>query len=350
MNNKLINNNFELFLNYKLDDSKKNLDEEQKIVELEKLSNFENVIKNKLIGQNHAVNSVSGTVKRSKLGLTSKTKPMGSFIFCGPTGVGKTELAKTLAISLYGSLDFLVRFDMSEYMEPHSISKLIGTPPGYIGYDKGGLLTESINAKPTSILLFDEVEKAHPKVMDIFLQILDEGFVKDSKGRLTSFKNTIIILTSNVGSSDIFHFCKKRRIFTEKDFNILKARLTNRLTARFRPEFINRLDEIIVFKPLSKNSIEIILNKLLTEKINQLEKTLKAKIKISKKAKLFILNEGFNLSFGARHIIRSVQHHFENGLSDFVSKHTNTSGTQIFVDKKEKNNELFFSMIAKTQN
>lgn len=345
-----MNNNFELFLKSQIDKSKENLSEIQKLAELEKLSNFENIIKTKLIGQNHAVNSVSGTVKRAKLGLASKTKPMGSFIFCGPTGVGKTELAKTLAISLYGSLDFLVRFDMSEYMEPHSISKLIGTPPGYVGYNKGGLLTDSINAKPTSILLFDEVEKAHPKVMDIFLQILDEGFVKDSKGKTTSFKNTIIILTSNVGSSDIFHFCKKRRIFTEKDFDILKARLTNRLTARFRPEFINRLDEIIMFKPLSKNSIEIILDKLLIEKVTKLEKILRAKIKISENAKSFILNEGFNLSFGARHIIRSVQHFFENGLSDFVSKHTNTLDSEIFVDKKEKNNELFFSIVAKTQN
>ena len=275
--------------------------------ERDKVLNLDNEIRKRVIGQDEAVEKVSECIIRSKAGIKDPTKPIGSFLFLGPTGVGKTELAKTLAYNLFDDENMVVRIDMSEYMEKHSVSRLIGAPPGYVGFDEGGQLTEAVRRKPYSVILFDEVEKAHPDVFNVLLQVLDDGRITDSQGRTVDFKNTIIILTSNIGADNILDGIDEKGEFKQGVEDSVKSELRN----HFRPEFLNRLDEIIIFKPLNRDSIE----KIIELTVNDLNDRLKDKqihIELTESAKSFIADNGFEPSFGARPLKRYIQKTVEN--------------------------------------
>lgn len=275
--------------------------------ERDKVLNLDNEIKKRVIGQDEAVEKVSECIIRSKAGIKDPTKPIGSFLFLGPTGVGKTELAKTLAYNLFDDENMVVRIDMSEYMEKHSVSRLIGAPPGYVGFDDGGQLTEAVRRKPYSVILFDEVEKAHPDVFNVLLQVLDDGRITDSQGRTVDFKNTIIILTSNIGADIILDGIDEKGEFKQGIEDSVKSELRN----HFRPEFLNRLDEIIIFKPLNRDSIEKIIS-LTVDDLNSRLKDKQIHIELTESAKSFIADNGFEPSFGARPLKRYIQKTVEN--------------------------------------
>ena len=250
--------------------------------------------------------SISKAIRRARSGLKDPSRPIGSFIFVGPTGVGKTELSKALAESMFGSEDLMIRIDMSEYMEKHSVSKLIGAPPGYIGYDETGQLTEKVRRKPYSVILFDEIEKAHPDVFNMLLQILEDGRLTDSKGRVVNFKNTIIIMTSNVGTGEINKM--KRVGFAggdDADYDNMKDKLFDALKKQFRPEFINRIDEIIVFQYLTKEETKQIVS-IMIDNLNKRLEPRNIKIKLTEKAADYIIKNGYDSEYGARPLRRLV--------------------------------------------
>ena len=305
--------------------------------EREKLLNLEKILHESVVGQEEAVKKVSDAIVRSRAGISNPNRPIGSFLFLGPTGVGKTELAKTLARTLFDDEKNMIRFDMSEYMEKFSVTRLIGAPPGYVGYEEGGQLTEAVRRKPYSVLLFDEVEKAHPDVFNIFLQILDDGRVTDSKGRLIDFKNTIIILTSNLGSDAILESISKSKTITEDAKNRVDAALKN----HFRPEFLNRLDDIIYFKALSRKEVYGIVKLLLTD----LKKRLRLRgidLKVSKEAIEFIIEKGYDINFGARPLKRTIQSEIETMVAKaIIEKSISENGIlQIGVDEKKDGLEI----------
>ena len=259
-----------------------------------------------MIGQDEAVEKVSEAIIRSRAGISDPRRPIGSFMFLGPTGVGKTELAKSLAESLFDDEHNIVRIDMSEYMEKFSVSRLIGAPPGYVGYEEGGQLTEAVRRRPYSVVLFDEIEKAHPDVFNILLQVLDDGRITDSQGRTVDFKNTIIILTSNLGSDYILEGIKENGEISEE----AKQKVEMLLKQSFRPEFLNRLDEIVFYKPLKKNEISKILELLIVD----LEKRLVDKhieLKLTDNAKNYLIDNGYDEVYGARPLKRFVQKKLE---------------------------------------
>ena len=303
--------------------------------ETEKLLNLEANLHKRIIGQDEAVNSVARAIRRNRAGLKSTKRPP-SFIFVGPTGVGKTELAKSLAYEMFGSEDSIIRIDMSEYMESHSTSKLIGAPPGYVGYDDAGQLTEKVKRKPYSIILLDEIEKAHPDVFNILLQVLDDGKLTDSQGNSVSFSNTIIIMTSNAGSntnSNSIGFGKQ---------TLDKGKVLDKLKDVFRPEFLNRVDEIISFDPLTKEQLLQIVDLMLEDT----KKALKEKditIDVSPKAKDFILEKGTDIKFGARPLRRAIQRYIEDELSEMILRNTLQDGQNVKVDFK--NDKLKFEVI-----
>jgi ATP-dependent Clp protease ATP-binding subunit ClpC len=287
--------------------------------ETERIKNINQTLKRSIIGQDSAVDSISRAVKRSKLGLKDPKRPIGSFLFLGPTGVGKSELAKQLALFLFGDVDALIRIDMSEFMEKHSVSRLIGAPPGYVGFNEGGELTEPIRRKPYSVVLFDEIEKASPDVMNILLQILEDGRLTDSSGRVVNFKNTIIILTSNVGSqfietSSTFGFQRETGEATQDKQNIEK-KIGEELLTSFKPELLNRIDDTIIFGRLDRDSLLQIIDIMLQE----IQTRLKSKnitIRFDDSIKSFLVDKGFNKKQGARPLRRSLQTHFEDVLVD----------------------------------
>ena len=294
-----------------------------KIVKSEgdKLLNLEGILHKRVIGQNDAVNAVSKAIRRSRSGLKDPKRPIGSFLFLGPTGVGKTELCKALAEAHFGSENQIIRVDMSEYMEKHSVSKLIGSPPGYIGHDDGGQLTESVRRHPYSLVLFDEIEKAHEDIFNILLQILDEGRLTDSKGRTVDFKNTVIIMTSNIGAKFIN---KQESIgFTSNkndedvSYNIMKKNILSEVKNRFKPEFINRIDDIVVFHKLSLSNLNDISKILINDLKNRLEK-LGIKLEISNSVLDFISKYGIDLEYGARPLKRAIQKELEDILADMI--------------------------------
>ena len=303
--------------------------------ETEKLLNLEANLHKRIIGQDEAVNSVARAIRRNRAGLKSTKRPP-SFIFVGPTGVGKTELAKSLAYEMFGSEDSIIRIDMSEYMESHSTSKLIGAPPGYVGYDDAGQLTEKVKRKPYSIILLDEIEKAHPDVFNILLQVLDDGKLTDSQGNSVSFSNTIIIMTSNAGSntnSNSIGFGKQ---------TLDKGKVLDKLKDVFRPEFLNRVDEIISFDPLTKEQLLQIVDLMLEDT----KKALKEKditIDFSPKAKEFILEKGTDIKFGARPLRRAIQRYIEDELSEMILRNTLQDGQNVKVDFK--NDKLKFEVV-----
>ncbi len=297
--------------------------------ETQKLLNLENNLHKRIIGQNEAVSVVAKAIRRNRAGLQTTKRPP-SFIFVGPTGVGKTELAKSLAYEMFGNEDSIIRIDMSEYMESHSTSKLIGSPPGYVGYDDAGQLTEKVKRKPYSIILLDEIEKAHPDVFNILLQVLDDGKLTDSQGNTTNFENTIIIMTSNAGSN-----LNTNSIGFAKD-TISKSKINDALKELFRPEFLNRVDEIVTFDSLTEDDLMQIIDLLLINTNTALENK-DIKFEISKSAKKYILEKGTDLKYGARPLRRSIQRYIEDEISEMILKGDLVSGNTISVDcKKEK--------------
>ena len=295
--------------------------------EREKLLRLGDLLHERVIGQDEAVESVTASIIRARAGIKDPKRPIGSFIFLGPTGVGKTELAKTIAINLFDSVDNIVRIDMSEYMEKHAVARMIGAPPGYVGYEEGGQLTEAVRRKPYSVILFDEIEKAHPDVFNVLLQVLDDGRITDSKGRVVDFKNTIIIMTSNVGSSYLLEGIDAEGNIDES----VKAEVQNELSSYFRPEFLNRIDDIIFFKPLRKEEIGRIVHLMLAE----LEARLKERrmtLTMSNEAIEHVVEGGFDPVYGARPLRRFLQQHVENLLARALIGGEILDGAAIKVD------------------
>lgn len=306
--------------------------------EREKLLSLSDILHQRVVGQDQAVDLVSDAVVRARAGIKDPNRPIGSFLFLGPTGVGKTELAKSLASSLFDSEKHMIRIDMSEYMEKHAVSRLIGAPPGYVGHDEGGQLTEAVRRNPYSVILLDEVEKAHSDVFNVLLQILDEGRLTDSKGRSVDFKNTIIIMTSNIGSQVLLENVKDAGEISE---NTEKA-VMNSLHAFFKPEILNRMDDIVLFKPLSINDMSMIVDKILTQlNIRLLEQHIS--IEVSDEAKKWLGEEVYEPQFGARPLKRFVQRQIETPLARMMIKESLPEGTIIKVDLND-NRDLDFKV------
>ncbi|MDT9547000.1 MAG: AAA family ATPase [Chlorobium phaeovibrioides] len=303
--------------------------------ERQKLLHIEKELHARVIGQNEAVTAVSDAVKRSRAGMGDMKRPIGSFIFLGPTGVGKTELARTLADYLFDDDEAMIRIDMSEYMESHTVSRLVGAPPGYVGYEEGGQLTEAVRRKPFSVLLLDEIEKAHPDVFNILLQILDEGRLTDSKGRTVNFKNTIIIMTSNIGAQLIQSEMEKidgegREAVLEE----LQEKLFTLLKQQVRPEFLNRIDEIILFSPLTRED----LKKIVLIQFNLIRDTALRQhisLTISDAALQWLANAGFDPAFGARPLKRVMQRKLTNRISEMILEGTIREGESLAIDLQE---------------
>ena len=303
--------------------------------EREKLLHLDEVLHKRVIGQDEAVQKVSEAILRSRAGIQDPNRPIGSFLFMGPTGVGKTELAKALAQALFDDEKNIVRIDMTEYMEKHSVSRLIGAPPGYVGYEEGGQLTEAVRRKPYSVVLFDEVEKAHPDVFNILLQVLDDGRITDSQGRTVDFKNTIIILTSNLGSEYILEGIDENNEITPE----ARAQVDKLLKTHFRPEFLNRLDEIVFYKPLSKKEIYPIIDLMLDGLRKRLEDK-QLELEVTDEAKEFIAKEGYDPIYGARPLKRYIQSKLEtliartmiaNDLDPFTTIKVDSDGEKLLL-------------------
>lgn len=295
--------------------------------EREKLLHLDEILKERVIGQDEATQAVSDAVLRARAGLKAENRPIGSFIFLGPTGVGKTETAKALTEALFDDERNMVRIDMSEYMEKHSVSRLVGSPPGYVGYDEGGQLTEAVRRKPYSVILFDEIEKAHPDVFNILLQVLDDGRLTDNQGRTVDFKNTVIIMTSNIGSQDLIEGMGSDGTITEE----AREDVSDQLKAHFRPEFLNRVDEIVLFTPLQKDEIKRIIDVSVAETSARLEER-NITIALTDKAKDQILEEAYTVQYGARPVKRYIQNHIETKLSRALIAGTIMDGDHVSVD------------------
>ena len=302
--------------------------------EREKLLHLEDTLHKRVIGQNEAVRLVSEAIQRSRAGISDPNRPIGSFMFLGPTGVGKTELAKTLAECLFDDEHNMVRIDMTEYMEKFSVSRLIGAPPGYVGYDEGGQLTEAVRRKPYSVVLFDEIEKAHPDVFNILLQILDDGRITDSKGRTVDFKNTIIILTSNLGSQYLLDGITPDGEISEE----ARAKVRADLRASFRPEFLNRLDEIIMFKPLTKDNLGGIIDNLLSglrKRLAERSADGGIKLEVTDAAKNLIIDNGYDPVYGARPLKRYLQSSAETLIAKEILAGNLESDSTLVLDAKD---------------
>lgn len=316
--------------------------------EAERLLKMEEILHSRVIGQDEAVKSVSRAVRRARAGLKDPKRPVGSFIFLGPTGVGKTELARAVAETLFGDEDAMIRVDMSEYMEKHSTARLVGAPPGYVGYDEGGQLTEKVRRKPYSVILLDEIEKAHPDVFNILLQVLDDGRLTDSKGRTVDFRNTVVIMTSNVGASMI----KKNTTLgfttgdTERKYQDMKDKVMDELKKSFRPEFLNRIDEVIVFHSLEQEHIEQIVS-LMTDELRKRLKEQSIDFHLTEDAKKVLAKEGFDPAYGARPLRRAIQRHIEDRLSEELLKGNISKGDTVNIDAVE--DQLVVKRLEKTK-
>ena len=311
--------------------------------ENQKLSGMETSISDKVIGQNEAVKKIVKAIQRGRVGLKDPNKPIGSFMFLGPTGVGKTQLAKVLAKYLFDSEDALVRIDMSEYMEKFAVSRLVGAPPGYVGHDEGGQLTEKIRRKPYSVILLDEIEKAHPEVFNLLLQVLDDGQLTDSLGRKINFKNTIIIMTSNTGSRQLTDFgtgvgfsTKHKLAAAEED---IKAVIEKELKKKFAPEFLNRVDDVVMFNSLSKDHINEIIKIELEKLIERVEK-MEFKLTITDGAIEYIASEGFDPQYGARPLKRAIQRHVEDVLTEDIIQHNPQKGSNLILDYNSETEKM----------
>jgi ATP-dependent Clp protease ATP-binding subunit ClpC len=297
---------------------------------------MEDTLHQRLIGQEEAVKAISRAIRRARVGLKNPNRPIASFIFSGPTGVGKTELTKALATYFFGSEDAMVRLDMSEYMERHTVSKLIGSPPGYVGYNEGGQLTEAVRRRPYTVVLFDEIEKAHPDVFNMLLQILEDGRLTDAKGRTVDFKNTMLIMTSNIGSKVIekgggglgFDFAEDQ---VDSQYNRIRSLVNEELKQYFRPEFLNRLDEIIVFRQLTKDEVKDISEILLKEVFVRLEEK-EITLQVTDRFKDRLIEEGYNPSYGARPLRRAIMRLLEDTLAEEILSGRVKAGDTAIVD------------------
>ncbi|MBM3157823.1 MAG: AAA family ATPase, partial [Chloroflexi bacterium] len=301
--------------------------------ETEKLLQMEAKLHERIIGQDEAIVAVSDAVRRGRAGLKDPKRPIGSFIFLGPTGVGKTELARALAEFLFDDEEAMVRLDMSEYMEKHTVSRLIGAPPGYIGYEEGGQLTEAVRRRPYKVILFDEIEKAHPDVFNILLQILEDGRLTDGHGRTVDFKNTVVIMTSNLGSAEFqrgsLGFRHEQQSKTEQQR--LKGELDSALKRTFRPEFLNRIDEVIIFQPLTEEQIRQIVDLIMKEVQKRLADR-KITVTLTGEAKAWLAKTGFDPTYGARPLKRTIQREVENPLSKKILQGEFKEGDEVKVD------------------
>ena len=318
-----------------------------KLVESEKqkLVNMEDILHKRLIGQDEAVETVSDAIRRARSGLKDPKRPIGTFLFLGPTGVGKTELAKSLAEFMFNDEDALIRIDMSEYMEKHNVARLVGAPPGYVGYEEGGQLTEAVRRKPYSVVLFDEIEKAHPDVFNIMLQIFDDGRLTDSKGRTVDFKNTLIIMTSNIGS-DIILENTLNSVVSPKEFDETKEKVMAVLRSRFKPEFLNRIDETIFFKALTLQDLSKIVD-IQMDYLRRLLKDQELGLEVTPEAKEFLATRGYNPVYGARPLKRVIRQMVENPLSKMILSQNFLSGDKVKIDVE--NDEIKFERIPAAQ-
>jgi ATP-dependent Clp protease ATP-binding subunit ClpB len=303
--------------------------------EVQKLLQMDDRLKQRVVGQDEAIVAVSNAVRRARAGIQDPNRPIGSFIFLGPTGVGKTELARALAEFLFDDENSMIRIDMSEYQERHTVSRLIGAPPGYIGYEEGGQLTEAVRRKPYSVILFDEVEKAHPEVFNLLLQLLDDGRLTDSHGRTVDFRNTVVIMTSNIGGAHIQEMleekAKKPGAYWVSSNEELKEKIMEDLKAFFRPEFLNRVDEIIVFNPLTKE----LLKQIVEIQVGRMKKYIREKnvdIKLTDSAKEYFADIGFDPVYGARPLKRALQKEILNLLAMKILDRTFQEGDTVVVD------------------
>ncbi len=305
--------------------------------ESERLLDLENVLHERVVSQDEAIAAVSKAVRRARAGLKDPKRPIGSFIFLGPTGVGKTELAKALASSLFGDDNAMIRIDMSEYMERHAVSRLVGAPPGYVGYDEAGQLTEKVRRRPYSVILFDEIEKAHPEVFNLLLQVLEDGRLTDSRGRTVDFRNTVVIMTSNVGAQQIQRDTSigfRINDDEKSNYETMKSKVTDELKRSFRPEFLNRIDEVIVFHALTRSHITEIVEIMLAD-LEQHLKEKEIRVEITQEAKELIANRGYDVDFGARPLRRAIQRLIENPLSEEMLKGRFTNGGLVHIATKD---------------
>ena len=289
--------------------------------ESRRLARLEQTLHKRVVGQEEAVSAVAKAIKRGRVGLKDPNRPIGSFLFLGPTGVGKTELSKALAEAVFGTEQAMIRVDMSEYMEKHSVSKLIGSPPGYVGYDEGGQLSEKVRRNPYSVILLDEIEKAHPDVFNILLQVLDDGHITDSQGRKVDFKQTCIIMTSNAGAQAIIE--PKKLGFgaqedEKRDYEHMKGQVMDEVKRMFKPEFLNRIDDIIVFHALNKENMKKIVNILLKDLKNRCKDQMNIELKVSEKAKEYLIDSSFDNKYGARPLKRAIQNKIEDSLAEEI--------------------------------
>jgi len=308
--------------------------------ESNRLKKLEKILHERVVGQDEAVKAVAKAVKRGRVGLKDPKRPIGSFLFLGPTGVGKTELSKALAEAVFGDENSMIRVDMTEYMEKHSVSKMIGSPPGYVGYEEGGQLSEKVRRNPYSVILFDEVEKAHPDVFNILLQVLDDGHITDTQGRKVDFKNTIIIMTSNAGAERIME--PKKLGFTsvdddKADYDSMKSAVMDVVKKMFKPEFLNRIDETIVFHSLTKTDMETIITIMLKGIIKRVEEQLDITINVTSLAKKFIVDKNYDKKYGARPIRRALQSMIEDKMAEEILEGRVKRGDKVNVTTKDDN-------------
>ena len=306
---------------------------------------LEETLHKRVIGQDEAVSSIARAIRRGRVGLKDPDRPIGSFLFLGPTGVGKTELSKALADAMFGSEEALIRVDMSEFMEKHTVSKLIGSPPGYVGYDEGGQLSEKVRRNPYSVVLFDEVEKAHPDVFNVLLQVLDDGHITDSTGRVVDFKNTVIIMTSNAGAQNIVQpkTLGFASVTDEKErHENMKTKVMDEVKRLFKPEFINRIDEIIVFHALNKEQIGSIVDIMIAKVNKRIMEQMKISIELNDEAKKYIVDKGYDEKYGARPLRRTIQNDIEDALAEKMLEGTVKQGNRVLVSVKD--GKLHFSL------
>ena len=304
--------------------------------ETERLKKLESILHGRVVGQEEAVTAVARAIRRGRVGLKDPRRPIGSFLFLGPTGVGKTELCKALAEAMFGTESALIRVDMSEYMEKHSVSKMIGSPPGYVGYEEGGQLSEKVRRNPYSVILFDEIEKAHPDVFNILLQVLDDGHVTDAQGRKIDFKNTILIMTSNAGAENIIS--PKRLGFAsatdEKErYKFMKDRVMEEVRRLFKPEFLNRIDEIMVFHPLNQENMKEIVSIMLGTIAKRTARQMDLRLEVTDAARAFLVEKGYDEKYGARPLRRAIQTHLEDKLAEEILEGHVKAGGRVSVDR-----------------
>jgi ATP-dependent Clp protease ATP-binding subunit ClpC len=310
----------------------------------QKLLKMQEELKKKIVGQDEAINKLTKAIQRTRAGLKDPARPIGSFIFLGPTGVGTTEMAKVLARYLFDKEEALIRIDMSEYMEKFSVSRLVGAPPGYVGYEEGGILTEKVRRKPYSVVLLDEIEKAHPDVFNILLQVLDDGILTDSLGRKVDFRNTIIIMTSNIGARDIRNMGQGIGFSADDsgfDYAKMKSTIQDALKKVFNPEFLNRIDDVLTFHPLEKEDIFKIIDILSDELFSRI-RNLGFELELTKGAKDFISDKGFDQKFGARPLKRAIQKYVEDPLAEELLEHEHPAGSTIKIKMNKSRDGLEF--------